>query len=245
MKTIETFQLRKLVRLLNKARRVAEVPAEGPGGWSQSSVDPMELLAVFKPLRLKQGFVLRAYLFREGGNGNGVVYAMSENLPFPEPGECEYDDSRFLSPPVPYGALDDAMEAIEGEGSLWSYLAASLLSRELEEFGAMWHGCNWSTHEILGKNPIHAPTEEGDSLLRESSHQSNLAPRDWNWLGPKPEEWRPIVLREGISVTVVFHTFSDLGRETIYRHVDRYKAGSYCFRSELLVLAEGPGGCVF
>ena len=32
------------------------------------------------------------------------------------------------------------MQAIEGDGSPWSYLSASILSREAEEFGAMWHG---------------------------------------------------------------------------------------------------------
>jgi hypothetical protein len=236
MKTIEIFEVKKVVSLLNRVRRAAEVPNEGPEGWSRSIVDPMELLAVFKSLRLKQGFVLRAYLFREGGNGNGVVYAMPEKLPFPEPSECEYDKNRFLSPPVPDGALYDAMEAIDGDGSLWSYLAASLLSRELEEFGAIWHGCSGSTHQILDKNPLPEPA---------SSHQPDLDPLDWNWLEPKPAEWRPGVIEQGISVKVVFHTFSDLGRKTIYRHVDRYSAGNYILTSDCSVLAEGPGGCVF
>ena len=33
--------------------------------------------------------------------------------------------------------------AREGNDSPWSYLAASILGREIEEFGAVWHGCKW------------------------------------------------------------------------------------------------------
>ena len=55
-----------------------------PEGWSKSRHDPNKLLDLFKPLRLKDGFVLRAYLFREGGNGNGVVWAMPADAEFPE-----------------------------------------------------------------------------------------------------------------------------------------------------------------
>jgi len=45
------------------------------------------------------------------------------------------------------------MAAIEGDGSPESYIQASLLARELREFGVRWHGCDWSTQEILDKNP--------------------------------------------------------------------------------------------
>lgn len=45
------------------------------------------------------------------------------------------------------------MQAIDGDGSSWSYLSASILSREAEEFGAMWHGCVWSDQKILSKLP--------------------------------------------------------------------------------------------
>jgi hypothetical protein len=36
--------------------------------------------------------------------------------------------------------LDDFMDAIEGDGSAWSYLSASLFAREAAELGALWHG---------------------------------------------------------------------------------------------------------
>ena len=58
------------------------------------------------------------------------------------------------------GLFKDAvplMQAIEGDGSPWSYLSASILSREAAEFGAMWHGCDWSDQTILSK-PRGKPT---------------------------------------------------------------------------------------
>jgi hypothetical protein len=43
------------------------------------------------------------------------------------------------------------MDAIPGDGTPESYMEASLLMRELGEFGALWHGRSWGTHEIIGK----------------------------------------------------------------------------------------------
>ena len=54
----------------------------------KSNIDPARLVDLFPPLKLRKGYQLRAYLFREGGNGNGVVWAMPEDAPFPEPNEC-------------------------------------------------------------------------------------------------------------------------------------------------------------
>ncbi len=73
---------------------------------------------MFKALRLKAEFALHAYEFRSGGNGNEDV---------------------FLDPPRPPGAIR-LMQVIEGGGSPWSYLSASILGREAAEFGARWHG---------------------------------------------------------------------------------------------------------
>ena len=61
----------------------------------------------------------------------------------------------FLDPPKPPGAVP-LMQAIEGDGSPWSYLSASILRREAAEFGARWHGCVWSGQTILSKPPRQA-----------------------------------------------------------------------------------------
>ncbi|MGO8752105.1 MAG: hypothetical protein ACLQNE_39715 [Thermoguttaceae bacterium] len=149
----KTFPAKKIAELRQRVGKAAQLPEECPEGWSKSTVDPMAVLAVCKPLFAKKGFVLRAYQFREGGNGNGFVWAMPVDAEFPEPQVCPKLQGVFLEPPKPPAALDDFMAAIDGNGSAWSYICASILARELAEFGAMWHGCDWDTHTILGANP--------------------------------------------------------------------------------------------
>ena len=81
------------------------------------------------------------------------------------------------------------MEAIEGDGSPESYLCASLLARELHEFGAMLHGCNWSTHTILDQNPLAV----GNSL--QLLNAPSGTPEQWKWLAPEPVQWQTSCLR--------------------------------------------------
>jgi predicted component of type VI protein secretion system len=50
----------------------------------------------------------------------------------------------FLRPPKPREALNVA-EVLEGDGSPKSYLAVSLLLREIQEFRALWHGLVWGS----------------------------------------------------------------------------------------------------
>ena len=57
--TTTTFPLTKIRRLREQAAEAAQRDAEPPEGWSKSIVDPMDVLAAFKPLRMKAGFVLR------------------------------------------------------------------------------------------------------------------------------------------------------------------------------------------
>jgi hypothetical protein len=184
----------------------------------------MHLLAPFTTLWLKPGYILRAYQFIQGGNGNGVVYAMPEGAPFPDPDDCRRDAQRFLRPPVPPDALPDVMAAIDGDGSPWSYLSASVLARELAEFGAMWHGCNWSVQRILEEIPA-------DSGL--------------TWIEAQPENLRPSVEMSADGVTVTFCAYSVVYAERVTRHVDRYMPGSYTFTSETTVLATGTRLVVF
>lgn len=70
------------------------------------------------------------------------------------------------------------MEAIEGDGSHWSYLSASIFMREINEFGASWHGCSWSTHEIIDKNP----SDYFSSLKNNTVHHIPNTKAD-KWIG--------------------------------------------------------------
>jgi hypothetical protein len=226
----KTQQLRK------QARKAREPKTFAPEGWSKSDMDPMQTLAVFGSLHMKHGFVLRAYRFTMGNIGEGRVWAMPAAAPFPEPSQCPDP----MSPKAPQAI--DPMAAIEGDGSPWSYFCASLLKRELEEFGAVWHGRNWCTHMVLWDDPW----KPGQADLRdEFSDLPFGTAQQWQWVQAKPVKWSPEVRIEKGGVTVTFFTHSALGRQTIYRHVDKFQPGGYQFTTERTSLAQGPAALVF
>ena len=235
-----TYELAKIQRLRQQAARVVQTELEPPEGWSVNLVDPMDVLAVFKPLRLKTGFVLRAYQFCSGGNGNGVVWAMPSEAEYPDPGYGQQERASLFDPPKPDFALDNFMDAIEGDGTAWSYLCASLFCREADELGARWHGCAWSTHQILGGNPLTA-----SPATRRRLSLSGTPPSDWRWVQQESAEWLPSVEESAGTMTVTFYTLSSLGVETIYRHRDRFRRHGYRFRSYRKAIAFGGGGFVF
>jgi len=229
------FPVSKVNALRRRAAKACPEPKDAPDGWSRSTSDPMKLLRVFKSLQMKPGFVLRAYQYSEGGNGNGFIWAMPESAPFPYPEECSRLKDVFLQPPKPPQALDQLMDAIDGDGSPWSYLSASLFDREAAEFGAMWHGCEWSEHDIIGADPWQSdfnPWGVFDSL------------DEWTWNESKPETWEPSFVETDDSLSVSFLTFSGLGTTAIYRHTNTFKSGSYAFNAERATVAEGPGGFI-
>jgi len=102
---ISTFALARIQRLRKQAAEAASSDTEPAEGWSISSVDPMGVMAVFKPLRMRSGFVIRAYQFNEGGNGNAFVWAVPISVPFSDPADCPRLEGVFLAPPKPSAAL--------------------------------------------------------------------------------------------------------------------------------------------
>ena len=238
----KTFPATSIERLRSEAARARRLPIQMPSGWFKSPIDPMALVSVFEPLTVKSGYVLRAYQFQEAGNGKGFVWAMPVDAEFPDPADCPKTQGVVPGLPKPPGALDNVMKAIGGDGSRWSYLCASILKRELAEFGAMWHGCNWSMHSILDTSPRnHAKEPAPESVLTEM-----VTPVDaWEWLKEEPNDWRPFVEQDGPQITVAFVTYTRLGSEIIYRHVDDYRAGDYRPKTNRQMLARGTAGFVF
>jgi hypothetical protein len=239
--TTKTFSGKKIAELRRRAIDAAQFPEDSPAGWSISTADPMAVLAAFEPLRIKPGFILRAYQFREGGNGNAFVWALPADAEFPEPADCPRLEDEFLSPPKPPAALDDLMDVIEGDGTPWSFLCASLFCREIHEFGAAWHGCDWSTHTILDCNPLSTRRARRETGLGIPSGE----PEQWTWAEPEPADWKPHVVEDADGVSVVFFTFSGLGTETIFRQTDRFARGTCRFTTDRKEIATGPGGFVF
>jgi len=230
------FDQRTVDRFRRAATRAAGLPPTLPEGWCRSPLDPGRIVAALPSLGIKDGFALRGYVFRSHGNGNGVVWAMPAGSGFLEPDDCPRMKGVFAEPPRPPGALDP-MEAIDGDGTPLSYLSASLLARELREFGAEWHGCWWSDHEILCADPW------GAGLPRRLIGQIG-DPAGWEWAGPRPGDWRATVMADGGAREVVFHSYTGLERDRIFRHRDRYRDGSYAPAMGSRVIATGPGGYI-
>jgi murein DD-endopeptidase MepM/ murein hydrolase activator NlpD len=231
--------------------RWAMMPESAPEGWSKSRNDPAKLLTLFPKLKVRQGYVLRAYQFREEGNGNGFVWALPVDAEFPEPDESPRLQGHFLNPPKPFDALDDLMEAIEGDDSPESYLHASILRRQWSEFGAGWHGIDWGTHTVLDDSPWKGgpPRDDDDPGERPTSR-----PSEWKWGVAQPDDWKPQVRLEPNRAIVTFYTYTALAkdgpdgemeRERVVRHTDTYRRGKYRALVTEKKIAEGPDALAF
>jgi hypothetical protein len=234
----------RLRKSLGKALR-SETGEDPPEGLSISPVDPTQAIACLRWLKLKPGMALRAYQYFEGGDGNGFVLAMPENVPLPPPSECpmckvEVAPGVFCEYPKPEAALPEVMDALVGDRSPWSLLEASILSHELSEFGAYWHGCDWSCHSVLDSNPL-LPGSELPAEIAEYFASADA----WKWEEAIPGEWRPSALvNEDGGGSARFITFSALDQAALYENVDNFQAGSFQPQGQCRVLAKGLGGYV-
>jgi hypothetical protein len=218
---------------------IADVSIEGPQGWSPSEVDPHAILGCFTELRLREGFELRAFQLRSGGNGNGVVWAVPAGSEAPvELAPIEHE--LLYDAPRPADALEDVMEAIVGDRTPRSYLSASIFAREIAELGALWHGISWGEQTVLGSHPDGTADEGAD----EPGIITGNGP--WTWQSEVPVRWRPSVTEAAEQVIVVFYTYDPVGMETISMNIDRFTSqSSMRFDRDSVVIATGGGGFVF
>jgi hypothetical protein len=226
-------------------------PPPPPDGWSRHDADLGPLLAAFPALSLREGFVLCVYRLVIGADGSAVVWASPKGAGILEPQDCMsgHPEQPFPRPPLSI----TVPEALTGDGSPWSYVNASILIREIEEWGAIRHGRWWSAHTILGRDPCAAAAPTSRASARTSASGPAPAPasartggasppEDWRWLSPQPGDWRPAFQFVQGSPVVSFYTFSSLGCESIYRHTDTYAPGSYAPSSHVETIAEGGPG---
>ena len=197
MKSV-TFPISRVNRLRRAAERARELPDTDSDpfrpSWVVSASDPANLIGVFDTLQLRAGFALHAYEYRAGGNGNGIIWAVPAEAPLLAPEDCPRLDDVFLHPPKPPRAIA-LMEVIEGDGTPWSYLSASILWREAAEFGARWHGCMWSDQTILSA----APRQIDDPAALEDAWDELTADPpvgDWTWHRAGPSHMGADLCRE-------------------------------------------------
>lgn len=216
-----------------------EVPEEG---WSILPVDMQPLFASFSPLQVDPDYRLAAYILRNGRESESRVWALPEAESLPSLID------RAAEPARPPRALPDPMQAIQGDGSPLSYLAASILARELVEFAAFGHARQWGSDAILVTGAEAGWEDEGD----DDDADAGIAQLDrgewddvaWEWLIPVPQSLAPLVYRRGQRHVVEFYTVTGLGGNRIVRYVDTYPGPGYSFSSQSVVVAIADGGFV-
>jgi hypothetical protein len=179
------------------------------GEWFVSSANPAAPLLRLPGIRLKLNMRLISYLYRIPGEGVGIVWAVPES--FSTTAHLEkalpQSDSR-TTPPHPDGAMPDLMDAIEGDRTPVSFLVASVLRRELREFGAVGKARNWGHHRLITQVP---------NQVR------------WTWQTPNPpKDLSPKVkiFPDG-KAAIEFFTCRVVAPFTLFQHVDQYPAHHY------------------
>ena len=206
-------------------------------GWYPAREDGMAraltLLEQIPFLKLKDGFVLKETCARWFDGKRIFTWAVPEGeeteeremVPFddmflPVPGMLE--QSEGCETPLigkPKGALPP-MEAIEGDDSPESYLAASLFARELVDMGGAALGrssMRWMFHNVLLRN-----------IWSDSSmYMSAIGPRECWEIEEIPAVWPPMVVTSDEWVKVTMHTYMAWRGRAIYEIKDTYRRGSY------------------
>ncbi len=182
------------------------------GRWFISTVDASSALKQLPGISLKPNYCLVTYLYRirrsNMNHGGSMTWAMASQLSTTSHLEAALATAGdYTAPPCPEGALPNYMNAITGNLTAGSFLIASILQRELEEFGRCGKFHRWQHHRLIG----HLPKQ-----------------RDWRWRVEPPKSLAPKVhsLPNG-KIAVEFYTCRMVPPIGIFRHVDRYPANSY------------------
>ena len=206
----EPESLDELGDLFKFGNPLTEEPSElgEDGRWLISTVNPAAALIKLPGLQLKPGLRLVTYLHRRKTDGISMTWAVPETLGTTahlEDALAQAGDR--LHPPHLEGALAQAMAAIEGDRSPMSFLIASILWRELQEFGALGTDNKWLNHRPIDA----APTQV-----------------QWQWQGQPPKDFSPKVkLLDDGQAAVEFFTCRVKPPVVIVRHLDQYPAQSY------------------
>ncbi len=196
-----------------------DVPApNAEGRWFVSTIDPSEALAKLPGLWMRPGIRMVTYLRQDAKGGVGTTVALPGLLSTTE--YLEEAIAKLTQPdqvPSPMGALPNLMNGIEGDGSLASFLAASIFTREVREFGRFGHYSRWVHHRFVNAPPQQIP---------------------WQWRTKMPEDLSPkVVLRQDTEVVVEFYSCRVQKPIALFRHLDRYPPNSYTAENQDQVVA--------
>ena len=191
------------------------------GRWFISTIDPAAALQKLPGLTLKPRVRLVTYLQRRNDGGMGVTWALPELMSTTEQLEAAIATAGTEQiPPHPRGALGHVMDGVTGDGSAASFLAASLLIRELKELGRSGALQRWGYHRLVAGVPPQPP---------------------WQWRSKVPQDFSPKVkILPDHSALVEFFSCRTVAPITLFRHLDQYGSGSYRPKSHDQVIALAP-----
>ena len=88
----------------------------GLGALYRSFKDSGKLISFFETYQSAVRMAFNGKIVKvKSANGNGFVWAMPVDAEFPDPEKCPRLKNVFLEPPKPPAALDDYMDAIDGD----------------------------------------------------------------------------------------------------------------------------------
>lgn len=173
------------------------------GRWLLSTVNPAAALLQIPSLQLRAGWRWVTFLHRRKTGGINTVWAVPEEMATVAQLELAMENASDRGhPPQPEQGLDDPMAALTGDRSPMSFVIASILRRELKEFGALGADGKWQNHR---------PIEVIPNQMK------------WQWKGDPPKDLAPKVkvLPDG-RVAVEFFTCRVKPPIVICRHIDQY-----------------------
>jgi hypothetical protein len=182
------------------------------GHWYLSIRNPAEALPKLPGLSLKPGHRWVTYLYRLRDEGCGKTWGIPECLSTTANLErAIHHQNQADLPPRPEGAFEDCMGAITGDRSPASFLVASLLRREIAEFGHLGSYRQWDQHHLIATPPSQLP---------------------WQWRTEALSDLTPKVrlLSDGKAI-VEFFTYRTEPSIAIFQHLDQYLGGHYMAQS--------------
>ena len=189
------------------------------GDWYVSVMNPGVAFMKLRGLHLRSGYRLATYLYRQGEEGVGKTWAIPEAMGTTANLEQALSAAGTEEePPKPLGCLEDIGLAIEGDNSAGSYVYASLLHRELQEFGAVGKRGIWGKHTLISNVPQQL---------------------QWQWrtdvkdLSPKVK-----IFPDGRAI-VEFFSCRVTPSIAIFQHLDQYSSGEYLAKSINRLVAIG------
>lgn len=235
-----TYPIEDVRRIKSRAEKAARIDfkAERVAG----TLDPTPVLESFDCLRTKPGWKLIAYVAGDHMGAESRVLAVPAGFDpvgarlepvarRPRDADRPYaeNDLRERDLQLPPQARRRFMNAVEGDGSPWAYLCASVAVRVLLDYAAYWHALyehDWREHIILAAYP---PPR---SLLKEPAGVFE---------GEQPDLWRPAVWVGRSSCTVRFYTYRPAwaNAEGVWQHEDLYQPDSCDPEMTDTQLAEG------